>query len=260
MEKEKKLSEYSLEELKTELKKSADAWEFWKVQEISKELLDRGNEENAKIKFTEDQEAMLTKIKDKKANPKEMQDFIDNDIKNRKSETDVAIKNIQDAKDSKIKELEAQLLAKDSTIAEKNKEIIDKDSIKNILDGLPGLHDLSLETWGLLKIGKNLRDMEEKWTNSKDILVYCMAVTKRQILWTRTSIKRAYIKWLKKRKETSVVENDELEKIKDSLQPNANSKAKFKEALKKILLTTIEKQQKKHADEITEKITGKKTA
>ncbi|MEI7918916.1 MAG: hypothetical protein WCH65_01520 [bacterium] len=105
---------------------------------------------------------MLTKIKDKKANPKEMQDFIDNDIKNRKSETDVAIKNIQDAKDSKIKELEAQLLAKDSTIAEKNKEIIDKDSIKNILDGLPGLHDLSLETWGLLKIGKNLRDMEEK--------------------------------------------------------------------------------------------------
>ncbi|MEI7918915.1 MAG: hypothetical protein WCH65_01515 [bacterium] len=51
-----------------------------------------------------------------------------------------------------------------------------------------------------------------------------------------------------------------MEKIKDSLQPNANSKAKFKEALKKILLTTIEKQQKKHADEITEKITGKKTA
>jgi len=53
-----------------------------------------------------------------------------------------------------------------------------------------------------------------------------------------------------------VIKNDELEKIKSSLQPNPNSQAKFQEALKKVLLTTIEKQQKKYAEEIGKTITG----
>ena len=74
----------------------------------------------------------------------------------------------------------------------------------------------------------------------------------------RTSTKKLFLKLFKKRKGTSIIKDEEVSKLKTSLQPDPNSKAKFKEALKKVLLSTIEKQQTKYADDISETITGKK--
>ncbi len=278
----KSLKDYRTEELRrefSEVTKKTDAESLKRAQEIGNELIERealkpkdlvnnfGTEYDETKKKREDLKKEIERLnKDpkkkqeldaKKEEEKQLlKEFFEQNV--HKYRSDVA-KNIDenDAYGKKrIEELEAMLKEKDDTIAKKDKEIADKDSIKNILDGLPWLHDLSFKTWSLVRVGKHLRDMEEKWTSAKNILVYCMATTQRQILGTRTSIKRAYIKLFKKRKWTSVIKNDELDKIKTALQPNPNSKAKFQEALKKVLLSTIEKQQKKHAEEITKTITG----
>lgn len=245
MEKVKKLSEYSLEELKTELKTSAEVWDFSKVQEISKELLERNSAENAKIKLTEDQEKMLTKIKDGKAKKTEMQNFIDNDIKNRKSETDAKVKNIQEFKDSKIKDLEAQLKEKD--------EIIDKT-----INTLPGVLELiSPKTRKIVGISRNINKMVADEKPVKDILIYCMAITKGIFLRkTRWWIKRWRIQSMRKRKDTSIIQSEDMKEIKEALAPNPSKKWTYTEVLKELLLKTIVKQQEKHAEEVKKQIIG----
>lgn len=258
----KSISDLTPEELKEELKTSFEGGDMKRVSEISAEMVKRNTAESAEVKLKTEHEDLLKKIE---ANPKNIKKedlvkFITEDLKDYRSDTEKWIKNIQEFKDKKIAELEAQLEDKKKTITEKDKEIAEKDSVQNLLSGVPGLHDISFKTWSLVKTGKRLSEMEEKGKSPKSILTYCMVVTQRQILWVRTSMKGAFAKLFRKRKWTSIIKNDELSKIKDALQPNPNSKAKFQEALKKVLLTTIEKQQERYADETREQITGKKAA
>jgi hypothetical protein len=129
---------------------------------VSAALVSLNDAESAKLQLTKDQEKMLKRIKAGKAKNKEMQDFIEKDIQNRKSETDTTVNDIKNYKDSEIAKLEEQLKEKDKIIENKDKEIENKDSIKEKLNNLPRLKDLNFKNLKFLSVGKKLGKMEEE--------------------------------------------------------------------------------------------------
>lgn len=91
-----------------------------------------GNAKNAEVKFNEAQIKILKKISKEKADTGEVKQFVENDLKNRKSETSSKIKHIEEFKDKKIEELEKQLAGKDEEI----------DKYKAVLTTLPSALDI----------------------------------------------------------------------------------------------------------------------
>lgn len=61
---------------------------------------------------------------------------------------------------------------------------------------------------------------------------------------------------MKKRKSASIVENEDIKKTKASLAPDKDSKSKYRELLKELILKEINNQQEEYYKQMKTQVTG----
>ena len=207
--------------------------------------------------------ALMDEILAGKGDPDKIAAFVKTELTKRKSDKEDRQKKIKAFQNTEKRALERKLKWTESDykkqLEEKDKIIAEKDATikeyEDDLDDLPSLLDVfSPKSKRLAQIWTRLKEIKDKLP-TKDVLIYCMTAANGIFFGkTRWWIKRTHVKLRKKRKTASIVQGEDLKKIKAMLAPDEKSKWKWKERLKRKLLKTINEQQAKYAEEVKAQI------
>lgn len=167
--------------------------------------------------FAATQKEMVKKIKEWKMTKKEMQKYFIENIMNFQSEVKDRLDSTDKYKTELIFKLQGQLT--------------------DVVTDLPGLSEqFSLKRRRLATLAKRITEFKKSWDYPKNLLIYCMSMTKTKVFGVREKMKRWWTTMLWKLKNDDM--KSLLQNLEDKLKPDS-SDSKHKQLLKELLSTAV---------------------